>query len=134
MAFKIDVADDMAPVGHSVWPHWSPRLALVEHSVWPRLAPSIWLCLAPRLAPIRTLEKKFNFFCFCFGCCCRLEKKGKNISVFNPQDPRAPRASQTKLREEEAFFGLIPLVTHPSSIPLLGGLTLKFLSLSFHSL
>jgi hypothetical protein len=32
-----------------------------------------------------------------------------------------------KPREEEGFFGLVPLVTHPSSIPLLGGLTPKFL-------
>jgi hypothetical protein len=59
------------------------------------------------------------------------------FSVFNPQDPqtpRAPRASWAKPREEEGFFGLVPLVTHPSSIPLLGGLIPKFLSLSFHSL
>jgi hypothetical protein len=88
----------------------------------------------------RTLEKKEfkikkkEFF----DNCCRLEKREKNFgfqfSVFNPQDPRAPRASRTKPREEEGFFGLVPLVTHPSSIPLLGGLTPKFLSLSFHSL
>jgi hypothetical protein len=73
------------------------------------------------------------------GSRCRLEKREKN-SVFNPQDPqdpqapRAPRAlqaSRAKPREEEGFFGL---VTHPSSIPLLGGLTPKFLSLSLHSL
>jgi hypothetical protein len=74
-----------------------------------------------------------------------LEKRGKkcSVSVFNPQDPQDPpvpcaawaaRASQAKPREEEGFFGLVPLVTHPSSIPLLGGLTPKFLSLSFHSL
>jgi hypothetical protein len=53
------------------------------------------------------------------------------FSVFNPQVPRALRA---KPREEEGFFGLVPLVTHPSSILLLGGLTPKLLSLSFHSL
>jgi hypothetical protein len=71
-----------------------------------------------------------------------LEKRGKKCSVFNPQDPqdprdpqvpRAPWASRAKPREEEGFFDLVPLVTHPSSIPLLGGLTPKFLSLSFHS-
>jgi hypothetical protein len=62
------------------------------------------------------------------------------FSVFNPQNPqtpqtpRAPWASRAKLREEEGFFALVPLVTHPSSIPLLGGLTPKFLSLSLHSL
>jgi hypothetical protein len=67
-------------------------------------------------------------------------KREKKISVFNPQDPkdpqdpRAPWASRAKPREEEGFFGLVPLVTHPSSIPLLGGLTPKFLSLSLHSL
>jgi hypothetical protein len=63
--------------------------------------------------------------------------------VFNPQNPRTPRtprtpstrrASRAKPREEEGFFGLVPLVIHPSSIPLLGGLTPKFLSLSLHSL
>jgi hypothetical protein len=52
----------------------------------------------------------------------------------NPQTPRAPRAKRAKPREEEGFFSLVPLVTHPSSIPLLGGLTPKFLSLSLHSL
>jgi hypothetical protein len=59
------------------------------------------------------------------------------FSVFNPQTPRTPRAlraSRAKPREEEGFFGLVPLVTHPSSIPLLGGLTPKFLSLSLQSL
>jgi hypothetical protein len=73
--------------------------------------------------------------------CCRLGKKEKiynfRFSVFNPQNPqtpRAPRASRAKPREEEGFFGLVPLVTHPSSIPLFGGLTPKFLSLSLHSL
>jgi hypothetical protein len=75
------------------------------------------------------------------GSCCRLGKREKNSNiqfpVFNPQNPptpRALRASRAKPREEEGFFGLVPLVTHPSSIPLLGGLTPKFLSLSFHSL
>jgi hypothetical protein len=55
----------------------------------------------------------------------------------DPQDPRDfhdPRAPRAKPREEEGFFGLVLLVTHPSSIPLLGCLTPKFLSLSFHSL
>jgi hypothetical protein len=69
-------------------------------------------------------------------------KRKKYILVFNPQvpldpqdplDPPNPRASWAKPREEEGFFGLVPLVTHPSSIPLLGGLTPKFLSLSLHS-
>jgi hypothetical protein len=59
-----------------------------------------------------------------------LKREKKKISVFNPQDPQAPRALQVKPREEEGFFSLVPLVTHPSSIPLLGGLTPKaFLSI-----
>jgi hypothetical protein len=136
------------PIGHPVWhpsgtpsgppsgassstrraPCWAPRLATVGHPVWP-----------PSGTPVRPpldRKKKKKLFFFFFGCCCRLEKRGKNILVFDPQDPRvpqAPRASQAKPREEEGFFGLVPLVTHPSSIPLLGGLTPKFLSLSFHS-
>jgi hypothetical protein len=72
-------------------------------------------------------KKKDNFFSI----------SNSQFSVFNPQNPqnpRAPRASRAKPQEEEGFFGLVPLVTHPSSIPLLGGLTPKFLSLSHHSL
>jgi hypothetical protein len=86
----------------------------------------------------RGRPKKIKIIFF-FGCWL-LEKRGKKCSVFNPQDPRDPRvpraarASWAKPREEEGFFGLVPLVTHPSSIPLLGGLTPKFLSLSFYSL
>jgi hypothetical protein len=51
------------------------------------------------------------------------EETNVRFSVFNPQDPQAPRASRAKPQEEKGFFGLVPLVTHPSSIPLLGGLT-----------
>jgi hypothetical protein len=55
-------------------------------------------------------KKIKNKFIFIFGSCCRIEKKERNFSfqfsVFNPQDPRA------KPREEEGFFGLVPLVTH----------------------
>jgi hypothetical protein len=85
----------------------------------------------------RTLEKKILkklFFIYFYFGSCLLEKRGKKSSVFNLQDPQDPRAPRAKPREEEGFFGLVPLVTHPSSIPLLGGLTPKFLSLSFHSL
>jgi hypothetical protein len=64
----------------------------------------------------------------------RSSKRTRQFLVFNPQDPQDPRASQAKLREEEGFLGLVPLVTHPSFISLLGGLTPKFLSLSFLSL
>jgi hypothetical protein len=81
--------------------------------------------------------KLINFF----GSYCRLGKReffyNLQFSIFgpqNPQTPRAPRASRAKPREEEGFFDLVPLVTHPSSTPLFGGLTPKFLSLSLHSL
>jgi hypothetical protein len=63
----------------------------------------------------------------------RSYKRTRQFLVFNPQDPRAPQALRAKPREEEGFLGLVPLVTHPSSIPLLGGLTPKFLTLSFLS-
>jgi hypothetical protein len=33
MAFKNDMADDMAPVGHSVWPRLAPRLDPVGHPI-----------------------------------------------------------------------------------------------------
>jgi hypothetical protein len=143
------------PVWPPVWPPclatpvWHPRLATpfghpsgtpsgpVGHPVWP---PSGTPSGRRRLEKIKN-KNKILFF----GCCCRLEKRAKNISVFGFQSPRSPsspsqrvpralRASRAKPREEEGFFGLVPLVTHPSSIPLLGGLTPKFLSLSFHSL
>jgi hypothetical protein len=129
-------------IGHSVWPRWAPRLAPIGHSIRPpsgTLSGHRW---APHPAPINSKKKNFKKKLL-FGCCCRLEKTGNfffQFSVFNPQDPqdpqdpRAPHASRAKPREEEGFFGLVPLVTHPSSIPLLGGLTPKFLSLSFHSL
>jgi hypothetical protein len=80
----------------------------------------------------KLIIKKFIFICLVAGL--KREEKNVQFSVFNPQDPRAPRASRMKPREEKGLFGLVPLVTHPSSIPLLGGLTPKFLSLSFHSL
>jgi hypothetical protein len=89
----------------------------------------------------KQIFKKKNFLVNVVG----LEREKLTIynlrfSVFNPQNPQTPqtpralRASQAKPREEEGFFSLVPLVTHPSSIPLLGGLTPKFLSLSLHSL
>jgi hypothetical protein len=150
------------PVGHSIWPRWAPRrapiwprqapcLALIVHPVWPPVGHPIWPLSGTPSSPVwhpvwpplgtpsgrRRVKKKKKKNFFFFGRCCRLEKRGKNISVFNPQDPQVPRAqraSRAKPREDEGFFGLVPLVTHPSSIPLLGGLTPKFLSLSFHSL
>jgi hypothetical protein len=90
------------------------------------------------VASTRTLEKKLKI-CFLF-LVAGLKRKEKNvrISVFGFQSPRFPRSPSSAGFASEAarrrrFFGLVPLVTHPSSIPLLGGLTPKFLSLSFHS-
>jgi hypothetical protein len=153
MAFKNDVADDMAPIRHRLAPVWPPSGPPsgpvgppVRHPVWYPVGPLVWppsgtTSGTPRPAAVGS-EKNYYYFLFIFGCCCRLEKRGKNISVFGFQSPRspsspsspAPQALWAKPREEEGFFGLVPLVTHPSSIPLLGGLTPKFLSLSFHSL
>jgi hypothetical protein len=83
-------------------------------------------------------KNKLLLLFYFFGSCCRLGKREKifnfQFSVFNPQTPQTPWASRPKPQEEEGSFGLVPLVTHPSSIPLLGGLTPKFLSLSLHSL
>jgi hypothetical protein len=94
--------------------------------------------LAPSLCPSRPCRcaadarKKIKFFII------KKERKllpaGNERIFFSGFNPRAPRASRAKPREEQGFFGLVPLVTHPSSIPLLGGLTPKFLSLSLHSL
>jgi hypothetical protein len=98
------------------------------------------------------IKIKINFFYFFLVVVAGLEREIQ-FSVFGFQSPKspnspnspnssssagfvggAPRASWAKPREEEGFFGLVPLVTHPSSIPLLGGLTPKLLSLSLHSL
>ena len=152
MAFKNDVADDMALVRHSVWPHraprlarWAPRLAPVQPSSGTLSSPSSSTRWAPRLALVWPLSSTpsgtpsglifylFLFWQFPTG----KERKKCSVLVLNPQDPQVPQipqASQIKLleEEEEGFYGLVPLV--PSSIPPLGGLTPKFLSLSFHSL
>jgi hypothetical protein len=85
---------------------------------------------------------KLFYFLFSLVVVAGLEKEKFTIFDFrfpvfspqNPQNPQTPRTPRAKPREEEGFFGLVPLVTHPSSIPLLGGLIPKFLSLSLHSL
>jgi hypothetical protein len=69
-------------------------------------------------------------------------KRGQKIFQFSiPKIPEFPelrglcgRSREKKKVKNLLPFGLVPLVTHPSSIPLLGGLTPKFLGLSFHSL
>jgi hypothetical protein len=99
MAFKNDVADDMAPVGHSVW-----------HSVWP-------LSGTPS-GPHRVEKKNTNFYFFIFfGCCCRLEKRGKNISVFSFQSPRSPSSAgfaSEAARRRRFFRPSSP--SHPSKL------------------
>jgi hypothetical protein len=63
----------------------------------------------------------------------RREKKKKKKRIFlkiifgfqSPKFPKSPKSPKS---------GLVPLVTHPSSIRLLGCLIPKFLSLSLHSL
>jgi hypothetical protein len=134
--FKVNnpsVRHPVWPVGHFVWLGWAPRLALLGTPFGPRRAP----CLASFGHPSGTPSGPRQAPSWKRG------KKTFQFSVFNPQDPqdprvprvpRAPLASRAKPRDEEGFFGLVPLVTHPSSIRLLGGLTPKFLSLSFHSL
>jgi hypothetical protein len=69
----------------------------------------------------------FNFFLVVVAGWKEIEFTIYNFrfSVFNPQNPQnpqtprtpqAPRASRAKPQEEEGFFGLVPLVTHPSSL------------------
>jgi hypothetical protein len=115
-----------------------PRGPVLFHTPAPRPPRTPLLALPQGRAAASTRKNKqinFNFLIFWVVSCWKREEK--KCSVFYPQDlqaPRAPRASRAKPQEEKGFFGLVPLVTHPSSIPLLGGLTPKFLSLSFHSL
>jgi hypothetical protein len=54
-------------------------------------------------------------------------------SLRSPSSPSSAGFAGEAARRRR-FFSLVPLVTHPSSISLLGGLTPKFLSLYFHSL
>jgi hypothetical protein len=65
-----------------------------------------------------------------------LKRKKKKFGFQSPRSPSSPSSLgfAGEATKEEGFFGLVPLVTHPSSIPLLGCLIPKFLSLSLHSL
>jgi hypothetical protein len=68
-----------------VWPPFGPRRASVGHPVRPPVWPP-------------SDKKKIIFiylFIYLFGCCCRLEKRGKNISVFGFQSPRSPRSPRS---------------------------------------
>jgi uncharacterized membrane protein len=127
--FYVSTSVKIRPHGHcpSAQTHSSVRADVAYSSLPPsrprRRGPSMstW-----------TLRKfyLFIYFLLVVVACWKNEEKNLWFSVFNPRVPRAPRA---KPREEEGFFSLVLLVTHPSSIHLLGGLTPKFLSLSFHS-
>jgi hypothetical protein len=103
----------------------------------PPLPPSPRLSARTRKIIIIIIIIKLNFFWYLLPAW----KERKKFTIYNfrfsiPKIPKLPelRGLHEKPREEEGFFGLVPLVTHPNSIPLLGGLTPKFLSLSLHSL
>jgi hypothetical protein len=67
-----------------------------------------------------------------FGFLFSIPKILKILKI--PKIPKIPELRERSHEKKKVFVGLVSLVTHPSSIPLLGGLTPKFLSLSFHSL
>jgi hypothetical protein len=71
--------------GPRVAPRVAPCLAPIWHPVGPPSGPR-W---APRSAPIGSKKINFLFLFLCFGCCCRLEKRGKKFSVFSFQSPRS---------------------------------------------
>jgi hypothetical protein len=115
-------------------PRSFPPLPSPSHALPPSPTDAV-CCLRGRERSKKIIFFIFYFFIFLVVVAgLKREKKKFRFSVFNPQDPPDPRAPQAKPREEEGFFGLVPLVTYPSSIPLLGGLTPKFLSLSLHFL
>jgi hypothetical protein len=63
----------------------------------------------------------FIFIFIYFGLLLPAGKERKKMFGFWFSIPKIPKASRAKRREDRGFFGLVPLVTHPSSIPLLGG-------------
>jgi hypothetical protein len=75
-------------------------------------------------------KQKKNFFFS--SSCCPLEKRKKKFGFQSPRSPSSTGFASEAMRRRK-FFGLVPLLTHPSSIPVLSGLTPKFLSLSLHS-
>jgi hypothetical protein len=62
------------------------------------------------------------------------EKKKFGFRFSIPKIPEIPELHGRSYKKKKVFFSLVLLLTHPSSIPLLGGLTPKFSSLSLHSL
>jgi hypothetical protein len=72
-------------------------------------------------------------------------KRKVEFEAEKPIDPKTPRSQLTprpqdpglrgRSREKKKdFFGIVPPVTHPSGIPILGCLTPKFLSFFYHGL
>jgi hypothetical protein len=113
MAFKNDMANDMAPVGHFVWPRRAPRLALrlapVRHSIWPRQAPSP--------APLRSKNKnKIKIWLLLLA-----GKEGKKYFGFqSPRSPSSPSSPSSACFVGEAarrsrFFRPSSL-SHPSKL------------------
>jgi hypothetical protein len=96
MAFKNDVADDMAPVGQSVWPRWAPRLA--PH--WaPHLAPAPRP--APRPAAVMSKKRKKKIFFFFFWLLLLAGKEGKKYFNFRFSIPKIPKFPELRGRSRE---------------------------------
>jgi hypothetical protein len=106
----------------SAWTHLFPPSSLLPSLPPPSLPPSPLPCGCNLLSAQKrtwTLEKKyfyfFLFFLF-FGSCCRLEKRKKKFGFQSPRSPRSTGFAGEAARRRR-FFGLVTLVTHPSSIP-----------------
>jgi hypothetical protein len=84
-------------VHHPIWPlSGTPSRTLSGPCRASRLAPSAIPSgppSGPRQAPRQVQIYIYIFILFYFGCCCRLENRGKNISVFSFQSPRFPSSS-----------------------------------------
>jgi hypothetical protein len=124
------------PVGHPLWPPsgipsgpvwpsvWPPRLATrrapVGHPIRPRLAPRLATPSGHPVRPPLGRKKNKNKNKKFLGCCCRLEKRAKNISVFGFQSPRSPSSPSSPSSAGEAarrrrfFWPSSP--SHPSEL------------------
>jgi hypothetical protein len=103
-------------VSNKITPCHLRRVTWHSKMTWPMT----WLPSGPRRAPRLAcvwppsgtpsgryrVEKKIKKFYFLFfsGCCCRLEKRGKNISVFGFQSPRSPRSPRSPSSPSSAGF------------------------------
>jgi hypothetical protein len=135
------------------------RRVLAEALASARPQPSIHTDMGVRANAKKNKKNKKNYFfifyfkIYFFGSCRRLGKREKiynlQFTIYNfrvsgfgfqspkslnsPSSPNSPGFAGEAARRRR-FFRPSSLVTHPSSIPLLGALTPKFLSLSLHSL